>query len=112
MFLLNGWRNFWGRRYSPGMDYGYGGYDMMDDGGEVIYEGQMHNGEMMEGVPTPKAAPQTPTPAARQSQSAIKKTMSRQPYYEPSQPRSAIRSRMPGFRTASNGYPMEMQYTR
>jgi hypothetical protein len=109
--LFNSWRNFWGRRYRPGMDYGYDGYsdyDMGYDGGEVIYDGgTMHGGEMIESGPAPKAAPQTPTPAARQSQSALKKPASRQPYYEPSQPpRPAMKSRMPGFRTASNSYPM------
>lgn len=92
-----GFGNLWGHRYSQYESYG--GYDEMG-GGEVIYEG-----EMTEGTVTPgKSSGQTPTPAARQTESALKKTGSRQPYYEQDRPSSSRRMPshpMPSHRTAT-----------
>lgn len=92
------WWNLWGHRYSPNGGYGGFAYDDMGmDGGEVIYDGPVSEGNAVPS--TPKS--QTPTPAARQTQSAIKKTGARQPYYEqpPERPMTTTRS-APGFRAA------------
>lgn len=89
-----GFWNLWGHRYSQYDSYGGFGYDDMGDG-EVIYEGEMTEGTVVPGKPSG----QSPTPAARNTESALKKTGTGRPYYEQDRPTSS--RRMPASRSAA-----------
>ena len=109
--MRRGGLGLFGRRYRPAAEYGYGfsaGHD------EMIFD-DVHEGTVIEGDSTPRPAPrEAPTPAARQTQSAIKKTSSRQPYYEQGHQHPHTMGR-PGYgwQSAANPpYPMPSRVMR